>query len=80
MDTNDVIRSIISSIIHVDPASISDTTELGRELDIDSLSLLEIALKLEDRFGVVIPNSDYPELTSVSAIARKLDALSVGKQ
>jgi len=63
-----------------DPSSIEDEaplfgkTEDGRGLGLDSLDALQLAMSVEERFGVRIPEGDEarPIFRSVSALAEHL--------
>lgn len=42
--------------------------DLRYDLDVDSLSLLELVARLEFRYSVAVPDDDWPQLTSIDAI------------
>ena len=44
------------------------TTDLVKELGIDSMDLTTVALVLQDEFKMTIDEDDYPKLKSVGAI------------
>jgi len=71
-ETRERVRAIIASVLPAEQGRIADDAELGRDLKADSLTLLEIALKIEDAFQISIPNSDYPQLTSVGSISARV--------
>jgi acyl carrier protein len=73
--TKEAVRTAISEVMGVGPSVVTDTAVFGRELMVDSLALIEIALMLEHRLGIVFPNTDYPQLTSVEAIALRIQQL-----
>jgi acyl carrier protein len=74
-DNKEIIRSIISRITNLPQSQINDDAQLGRELPADSLTMLEIAMALEQRFKIMIPDADYPELLSLDAIAKRVSEL-----
>lgn len=49
-------------------------------LDLDSLSLIELALRLETRFGVEIPDSDIEPLASLTLGGLIADVVRRGAQ
>ena len=71
-NTKDAIRAIVASVLRIDPERIADGAVLSAEFPTDSLTMLEIALKIEDAFQVSIPNSDYPQMTSIESIAGRV--------
>lgn len=50
----------------VDPADIDREGDLREEFDIDSMDFLNLVTALNKRFGLPIPDSDYPRLASFS--------------
>ena len=46
-----------------------DNDDLADDLGMDSLDLLEFYLRLGENFKIDLTEDDYPQLTSVSAIA-----------
>ena len=62
-----------------DPASIEDEAPLfGEGLGLDSLDALQLAMSIEERFGVRIPEGDEarPIFRSVAALADHISAQS----
>jgi acyl carrier protein len=47
------------------------------DLDIDSLSMVEIATMAEDRFGVAIPDADLAKLKTVADVVAYLEKAGV---
>jgi len=61
-----------------DPQSIPPQENLREVLDIDSFDFLNVLIGLHQRLGVQIPEADYGQLTTLSALvqylSRKLSA------
>jgi len=86
MDVTDLkgqIKALIVSELNLDgrdPASIDDDAPLfgdgERSLGLDSLDALQLAMSLEERFGVRIPEGEAarPVFRSVTAIAQHIAA------
>jgi acyl carrier protein len=49
--------------------------DLVDELGIDSMDLTTVALLIQDEYGVVIDDEDYPQLTTLRKMARHVLAL-----
>ena len=67
---DDAIRTTVLEALHLvapeaDPAVLDPTADLRDELDIDSMDQLNFMLGLNARFGVEIPERDYPKLMSL---------------
>jgi acyl carrier protein len=47
---------------------------LGEDLDIDSLTMVEIAIRTEEEFGVSIPDDELPNLKTVGDAVNYISA------
>lgn len=71
MDTAEVkgiIRELIVEIaedMDVDEEKITDTAHLVEDLELDSMALLEVLASMEKKFDISIPESEFPNLTSI---------------
>ena len=68
--TDDEIRAaVLESLSRVapeaDPSTIVPDEPLRDQLDIDSMDFLNFAIALHERFGVEIPEADYPKLATL---------------
>ena len=67
--TNEEILSDLADIVNevagVDTSEISREKSFVDDLDIDSLSMVEIAVQVEDRFGVKVPDDELANLRTV---------------
>ena len=68
MATNEEIlpdlASIVEEVAGVDAAEVTSEKSFVDDLDIDSLSMVEIAVQAEDKFGVKIPDDELAKLTT----------------
>ena len=75
---NDMRATVVESVEAVAPeldgAEIRDTDRLQEDLDLDSIDFLDVVAELEDRTGVSIPETDYPELATVAGCVDYLKA------
>jgi acyl carrier protein len=53
-DTFDRVRSIVVNHLSVDPRKVTLATSLIDDLEVDSLEQIELIMKLEDAFDVMI--------------------------
>jgi acyl carrier protein len=56
----------------IDVTGIDRNRDLREEFDIDSMDFLNLVTALNKRFGIPIPEGDYPKLTSFSGIVAYL--------
>jgi acyl carrier protein len=77
-----VLAKIVEEIAGVDAAEVTLEKSFVADLDIDSLSMVEIAVEVEDKFGMKIVDDQLAELQTVSdavnhIAANKLTAFDV---
>ena len=68
MDTREVkdkIKEIISNITNIPVEEIGDRASLMEDLDLDSLSLLEIGVDVDYEFKLGVPEERLQEIRSV---------------
>jgi acyl carrier protein len=59
----DVLREVAPE---VDTSKLDPNASFRDQLDIDSVDYLTFVLGLEQRFGIKVPEVDYPKLSSLS--------------
>ena len=68
LSTEEVLAGL-AELINDETGIAADVVELDKsfvdDLDIDSLSMVEIAVQTEDRYGVEIPDEDLAKLRTV---------------
>lgn len=68
------VIKLISDATKVDIAKITTDTSFVDDLNLDSLDIVELMMKMEDEFGVEIPEEDAEGLKKVSDIVTYLEA------
>ncbi len=67
--SNDEILAGLAEIVNeetgLDTAAVTSEKSFTDDLDIDSLSMMTIVTQAEDKFGVVIPDEEVKNLTTV---------------
>lgn len=59
------IAEVIEEVTGVDPTEVTAEKSFIDDLEIDSLSMVEIAVQLEDKYGVSIPDEEMSNLKVV---------------
>ena len=59
------LAEIVEEVAGVDAAEVTAEKSFVDDLDIDSLSMVEIAVQVEDRFGVKVPDEELANLKTV---------------
>ncbi|WP_293000656.1 acyl carrier protein [Nevskia sp.] len=57
------------------PAQLDATTNIVRDLQLDSLVVMDFIMSLEDRFEIVIPLDRVAEVETLGDLARVVDQL-----
>ncbi|GAB2663130.1 meromycolate extension acyl carrier protein AcpM [Nocardia goodfellowii] len=71
------IAEIVEEVTGIEAAEVTLDKTFVDDLDIDSLSLVEIAVQLEDKYEVKIPDEDLASLRTVGdavAYVQKMEA------
>lgn len=50
----------------IDPDGVSDDDHIQEDLELDSMDVLNLVVALHERFGIDIPETDYPQIATVS--------------
>ncbi|WP_433473339.1 acyl carrier protein [Spirillospora sp. CA-142024] len=64
----DGLAEIIDEIVGIDKAEVTPEKNFIDDLDIDSLSMVEIAVAAQDQFGVEIPDDELRNLKTVKDV------------
>lgn len=59
------LAAIVNEVAGTPVADITSEKSFVDDLDIDSLSMVEVVMAAEDKFGVTIPDSEVKNLTTV---------------
>ena len=59
------LAEIVEEVAGIDAAEVTPDKSFVDDLDIDSLSMVEIAVQAEDKFGVKIPDDELANLKTV---------------
>lgn len=61
----DKITGMLADKFEVDKSTITNETSFTKDLDADSIDLVEFVLELEEEFGSEIPDEDAEKITTV---------------
>jgi acyl carrier protein len=68
MPQNEVLAGLIDvlgGVAGVDPADVRPEARLADDLGLDSLTMVDVVVAAEDRFGLVIPDDDWARFVTV---------------
>lgn len=69
------IAEIIEEVTGIEPSEVTPEKSFVDDLDIDSLSMVEIAVQTEDKYGVKIPDEDLAGLRTVGDVVSYIQKL-----
>ncbi|WP_276926424.1 acyl carrier protein [Faecalibaculum rodentium] len=71
------IKEVLTEALNTDPELVVPEARLAEDLEIDSLAAVELALELEDTFGIEISDEQLAGLKTVQDI---LDLVAAAKK
>ena len=74
----DDVRSVLSSAAGLDPGDVEAGKSFTDDLGIDSMTMLDAIVALEDRFGVLIPDDEWARFSTVGDVVVHLQRVGVG--
>ncbi len=63
----DVMREKAVEMLEVEPDAVQEDKSFVDDLKVDSLSLVEYTMDLEDAFGIELPEDELTDLTTIGA-------------
>jgi acyl carrier protein len=73
-DIRSGLATILNEVADVAPDDVTDDKSFVDDLDVDSLSMVEVAMAAEEKFGVKIPDDDLSKLKTVGDAVRYIAA------
>jgi acyl carrier protein len=70
------LASILEEVADVTASDVSDEKSFVDDLDVDSLSMVEVAMAAEEKFGVKIPDDELPKLKTVGDAVKYIESNS----
>jgi acyl carrier protein len=71
-DIKATIRTLIVEIaqdMEIDEAKITDEAHFITDIGLDSMALLEVLATMEKKFGVTIPETEFPNIVTINKCA-----------
>jgi acyl carrier protein len=59
------LAEILEEVAGVNPDDVEEGKSFTEDLDVDSLSMVEVVVAAEEKFGVKIPDDEVPNLKTV---------------
>ena len=71
----DKVQAILAKQLRKDPAIITPDAKIKRDLGADSIDILQLLMKIEDQYGLVIPDQALATFETVGDVVAYLEQL-----
>ena len=71
----DEVKTILARQLRVDPSRVTLDAQIKKDLGADSLDILQLLMRLEDDYGIVIPDKALAKFETVGDVVTYLDSL-----
>ncbi|WP_405650958.1 acyl carrier protein [Streptomyces sp. RK9] len=68
------LRALIAEELELPVEEVTDEAHLKDDLDVDSLTAMEVAVQIEKKYRIKIDEEEIPDLTSLTTIHRLVTA------
>lgn len=72
-DKRSIVLDIVEDATGIERDDLEGSKRLGDDLNIDSLSLMDIAVRLEEEFGVEVPDEDINRVKTIDELVGLVD-------
>lgn len=70
----DEVQKILAKQLRIDPSKVQLSSRIKEDLGADSLNILQLLMKIEDDYGIVIPDEKLATFETVQDVVTYLDA------
>jgi len=70
------VQSMLAEALNIPVSKVTPEAEIIADLGADSLDVVELLSRLEDEFGVTIPDEDVEGLKTVADVANELEKIT----
>jgi acyl carrier protein len=71
------LAEVLGAVARIDRAGVTTEARLDADLGIDSLTLVDVVVATEDRFGMVIPDDEWSRFETVGDAVRYIERAGV---
>lgn len=72
-DKRSIVLDVVEDATGIEREELEGSKRLGDDLNIDSLSLMDIAVHLEEEFGVEVPDEDINRVKTIDELVGLVD-------
>jgi acyl carrier protein len=70
------VCAVLAEQLNLNAADIKPTDEVVKDLNADSIDVVEMLMTLEDEYGIKIPEEDFEHVKTVQDIVDEMEKLS----
>ncbi len=74
MDVFNILKEIIVEELNVTPEQVTLDAKFQEDLGADSLDVVELVMKIEERFGIEIPDEDAEKIRTVKDAVKYIES------
>ena len=71
----DEVKEILARQLRVSPEKVTLDAQIKNDLGADSVDILQLLMRLEDDYGIVIPDQELAKFETVGDVVAFLDSL-----
>jgi acyl carrier protein len=71
------VKTILARQLRVSPDKVTMDAQIKRDLGADSVDILQLLMRLEDDYGIRIPDQELAKFETVGDVVNFLDTLTV---
>jgi len=69
------VKTILARQLRIEPERVTLEAQIKKDLGADSVDILQLLMRLEDDYGVVIPDQELAKFETVGDVVQFLDNL-----
>lgn len=69
------VKEILARQLRISPDSVTMDAQIKRDLGADSVDILQLLMRLEDDYGIVIPDQELAKFETVGDVVNFLDSI-----
>ena len=71
------VQAILAKQLRLDPSKITMESLIKKDLGADSLDILQLLMRIEDQYGIVIPDQELAQFNTVGDVVKYLEKQEV---
>ncbi|MBE6551142.1 MAG: acyl carrier protein [Ruminococcaceae bacterium] len=68
------VKTLLAKQLEMKVEDIADDMNIIEDLGADSLQIVEMLMTIEEKFNIVVPDEDVPELKTVKSVAAYIES------